>query len=407
MFRWPYILPSERDNPTGLFPERPNPSFLTAVPVANPSSTPLPISSDASTYTESWTGSVSGNTSCTSSQVWHVIITFNTVFSANDMHHHAQVQRDTQVSELVHRISLYDPIPLHTHAPLYIPTPLRHPPPIYRSQPTRESDSFLESTIAASFEYPTGLITPPDNHYRPSVIPSVAPCDDNTVTLQYAIPPSTFVDSRIQPTTSGHETHAQAMSTAVASSASSTSSLSVSVDEDTLFLSDTGPVSTSTTTPDMTWSTSIPTIDRVASRQSSSAFTTVPTSPHNAESDPSPDPPSEHVIPRPGHHPIRRNALSPATLADFFPSSSRTSTVTGPGTSASAGDSTAAVSRPASDPHVYGRRAQQQQQQQQKRTRKTAHTLCVCTMCHKDIRKADRVSHCLGHMGLKEWRCEW
>ena len=403
MFRWPYILPSERDNPTaGLFPERPSPSFSTAVPVANPSSTAFPITSDAPTYTDSWTGSMSGNTSCTSTHSGVLFITFNTLFSANDMHH----QRDTQVSELVHRISQYDPIPLHTHPPLYIPTPLRHPPPTYRSQPTRESDSFLESTIAASFEYPTGLITPPDNHYRPSVIPSVAPCNNNSVTLQYAIPPSTFVDGRIQPTPSGNDTHAQAIST-VASDA-----VSVSVDADTLFLSDTGPVSTSTTPSDMAWSTSIPTIDRIASSQSSSTLT-VPASPHNPEPNirvphPSPDPPSEHVILRPGHHPIRRNALSPATLADFFPSSSRTSTVTGPDTSASAGDSTAAVSGPASDPHdAYGRRAQPQQQPQQKRTRKKTHALCVCTRCHKDIRKADRVSHCLGHMGLKEWRCEW
>ena len=31
----------------------------------------------------------------------------------------------------------------------------------------------------------------------------------------------------------------------------------------------------------------------------------------------------------------------------------------------------------------------------------------VCTQCHQNVRKADRMSHHLGHLNLKEWKCTW
>ena len=31
----------------------------------------------------------------------------------------------------------------------------------------------------------------------------------------------------------------------------------------------------------------------------------------------------------------------------------------------------------------------------------------ICTQCHKSVRKADRVSHHLRHLNLKEWKCTW
>ena len=31
----------------------------------------------------------------------------------------------------------------------------------------------------------------------------------------------------------------------------------------------------------------------------------------------------------------------------------------------------------------------------------------ICTQCYKGVRKAERVSHHLGHLNLKEWTCTW
>ena len=35
------------------------------------------------------------------------------------------------------------------------------------------------------------------------------------------------------------------------------------------------------------------------------------------------------------------------------------------------------------------------------------HRNWICTQCYKSVRKADRVSHHLGHLNLKEWKCTW
>lgn len=77
-----------------------------------------------------------------------------------------------------------------------------------------------------------------------------------------------------------------------------------------------------------------------------------------------------------GHHPIRMHKVACGVVADFFQSESSAS--------ASGDDGS----------HDTGRR-------------RTEHLQCVCTQCHKAVRRADRVAHFLGHSNLKEWACTW